>query len=140
MTSKALAEDYIKRAKIRFKVLEIFLKEKDYPDIIRISQEIVELIEKAILIQININPPKWHDVIDVIMENKDKLPDKIGEELKKIKKECKWLRSQREIAFYGAPDLIPTKDYSLKDAKKAISIASHFLELIEQMSHSISKK
>jgi len=133
MISKELAQDYIKRAKLRFKVINEFLKEKDYADVIRICQEIVELAQKSILIKININPPKWHDVIDIILENKEKLPEDVSNELAKIRKDSKWLRSQREIAFYGDIDFIPTKDYTIKDAQRAISIAGKFLEISEQL-------
>jgi HEPN domain-containing protein len=51
----------------------------------------------------------------------------------KLRKDSKWLRSQREIAFYGDVDFIPIKDYTLKDARKAISIAEKFLGIIEKI-------
>jgi len=100
MVNKELAEDYIKRAKIRFRLLKEFLNEKDYADVIRVSQEIVELVQKAILIEININPPKWHEVIDIILENSKRLPDNVIAILRKLRRESKWLRSQREIFLW----------------------------------------
>jgi HEPN domain-containing protein len=133
MVNKELAEDYIKRAKLKFRIINEFLEEKDYADVIRTSQEIVELVQNAILIRINISPTKWHDVIDIILENRDKLPENIATVLIRIRKDSKWLRSQREIAFYGDVDFIPTKDYTLKDASKAISIARRFLEILEKI-------
>ncbi|MCS7203263.1 MAG: HEPN domain-containing protein [Thermodesulfovibrio sp.] len=60
MSIKELSEDYLKRAKLRLKILNEFLKEKDYADVIGISQKIVKLIQKSILLKIAINPPKWH--------------------------------------------------------------------------------
>lgn len=51
MINISLAQDYHKRAKLRFKVLTQFLEEGDFADTVRISQEIVELIEKALLIR-----------------------------------------------------------------------------------------
>ncbi|WP_181406017.1 hypothetical protein [Thermodesulfovibrio sp. Kuro-1] len=42
------------------------------------------------------------------------------------------MRSQREIAFYGAADFIPAKDYTLKEAKKAISVAEKILKISER--------
>lgn len=134
MINRELFEDHIKRAKLRFRILNEYLNEKDYADVIRTSQEIVELIQKAILIKIGIKPPKWHEVIDIILENKEKLSDDINRELVKLRKDSKWLRSQREIAFYGDVDFIPTKDYSLQDARKAISTAEKFLGIIEKIS------
>lgn len=38
-----LARDYLKRAEIRLKLLKELFTEEDYADIIRLSQEIVEL-------------------------------------------------------------------------------------------------
>ncbi|MEJ5227808.1 HEPN domain-containing protein [Thermodesulfovibrio sp.] len=134
MINRELFEDHIKRAKLRFRILGEYLQEKDYADVIRTSQEIIELIQKAILIKIGIKPPKWHEVIDVILENKEKLSDDVNRELIKLRKDSKWLRSQREIAFYGDVDFIPIKDYTLKDARKAISIAEKFLGIIEKIS------
>ncbi|MDW7972764.1 MAG: HEPN domain-containing protein [Thermodesulfovibrio sp.] len=133
MSNKALSEDYLKRARLRLKILTEFLNEKDYADVIRTCQEIVELVQESILIKMGINPPKWHDVIDIILENRKKLPENIAHELSKLRKDSKWLRSQREIAFYGDVDFIPTKDYTLKDANKAISVAKKFLEISEKV-------
>lgn len=80
-----------------------------------------------------ISPPKWYDVIDIILENKEKLTEKIANELLKLRKDLKWLRTQREVAFYDDIDFIPTRDYTLKDANKAISIAKKFLEISERI-------
>ncbi len=128
-----LAADYIRRAKIRAKIIKEFFKERDYADVIRVSQEIVELVEKAILLKMGIVPPKWHDVIDVILETKEKLPEEIGKKISKLRRGAKWLRSQREIAFYGDEDFLPLKEYTLKDAKKAYEIAKKFLEIAEKI-------
>ncbi|MCX7726836.1 MAG: HEPN domain-containing protein [Chitinispirillaceae bacterium] len=129
MKSKLLITDYLKRAKLRFKILPQFLSENDYADVIRISQEIVELIEKAIVIKIGINPPKWHDVIDIIIENKDRIPKQTANAIAKLRSKAKWLRSQREIAFYGDDDFIPLREYSVKDAKSAMETAKRFIEI-----------
>ncbi|WP_141266870.1 HEPN domain-containing protein [Thermodesulfovibrio sp. Kuro-1] len=86
MLNKELSEDRLKRAKLRFRILNEFLKEKDYADVIRTCQEIVEIIQKSILIKIGINPPKWQDVIDIILENKDRLPSDIAIALNRQKK------------------------------------------------------
>lgn len=128
-----LAADYIRRAKIRAKIIKEFFKERDYADVIRVSQEIVELVEKAILLKMGIVPPKWHEVIDVILETKEKLPEEISKKLSKLRRGAKWLRSQCEIAFYGDEDFLPLKEYTLKDAKKAHEIAKKFLEIAEKV-------
>jgi HEPN domain-containing protein len=50
-----------------------------------------------------------------------------------LRRGAKWLRSQREIAFYGDEDFLPLKEYTLKDAKKAYEIAKKFLEIAEKI-------
>jgi hypothetical protein len=127
--SKELIEDYLKRAKIRLRFLEEFLKEKDYADVIRVSQEVVELAQKAILLKMGITPPKWHEVIDIILENREKLPQDVFLKLVELRRDSKWLRSQREIAFYGDVDFVPTKEYVPEDAQRAISVAKEFMDL-----------
>jgi len=131
--SRELVEDYLKRARIRLRFLEEFLKEKDYADVIRVSQEVIELAQKAILLRIGINPPKWHEVIDIILENREKLPQDIFLRLVELRRDSKWLRSQREIAFYGDVDFIPTKEYTPNDAQRAISVAKEFVEILERI-------
>lgn len=133
MVNRELAEDYIKRARIRLKILDEYIKQKDYADVIRTCQEIVELSQKAILINIGISPPKLHDVIDIILENREKLPKNIVDSLKKLRKDSKWLRAYREIAFYGEIDFVPSRDFTINEAKKAITIAKKFLEIIDKL-------
>lgn len=131
MSKNELYKDYVKRARLRYKILPQLIEENDYADVIRISQEIVELVEKAVLLKIGINPPKWHDVIDIIIENKEKIPDKIYSEILDLRKSAKWLRSQREISFYGDVDFIPFNEYSSDDAQRAMEVAKRFLMIIE---------
>ena len=49
MQNKNLAEDYLKRAAIRLKAVEVLLNYKSYADVVRESQEVVELALKALL-------------------------------------------------------------------------------------------
>lgn len=131
MINPSLADDYISRAKIRINILKEFLRVHDYSDTIREAQEVVELIQKAMLLRLGIDPPKWHDVIDVLLENKEKLPKDISQKLSSLRKDAKWLRSQREISFYGDDDFIPGADYSKEDANRAIATAQEFFSLLE---------
>lgn len=133
MVNEELSISYIKRAKIRFRLINQFMDENDYADVIRESQEIVELIQKALLIKIGIEPPKWHDVIDIILENQSRFPEEVKEELKRLRRGSKWLRSQRELAFYGDMDFIPEKSYTLDDAEEAIDTVKGFLEIAKKV-------
>lgn len=123
MTNTTLAQSLLIKAIKRIKVLEVLFEDSAYSDVIRESQELVELACKAILRQIGIEPPKWHDVGKLIIEYKERLPKKARKDVKKIAEISHWLRKERELSFYGDIDFIPTEEYSKKDAKKAMSDA-----------------
>ena len=51
MTDKLIA-DYLIKGATRLKALSLFLEEKDYPDVVREAQELVELLLKAVLLSL----------------------------------------------------------------------------------------
>ncbi len=116
MTNSDLAKDYIIRAGHRLKALEVLYTEKSYPDVIREAQEIVELTLKGYLRSLKIDPPKWHDVSSILVENKSRLHSEVINQLTQITELSVFLRKERENAFYGDDDLIPLSSYSEADA------------------------
>lgn len=44
-----------------------------------------------------------------------------------------WLRKEREFSFYGDIDFIPTEQYTLEDAQKAIEAARFVVKAAEQV-------
>ena len=124
MTNISLAKSYLIKAEKRLKILDVLLKEEDYSDVIRQAQEIVELALKGMLRYVGIEPPKFHDVGGILLEHRDKFPADIKEHLNKIANISKRLRKERELAFYGDIDFIPTEEYSEEDALEAIKEAS----------------
>ena len=132
MANERLSLSYLKRAQIRLLLLDQLLKEEDLPDVIREAQEIVELCQKAILLKKGVIPPKWHDVSDI--EGYLRLmPNDTRRILKELTKGAKWLRSQREVAFYGSIDLIPEDLYLIEDARRAIEIAKRYTEVAKKI-------
>jgi HEPN domain-containing protein len=123
MINSKLAKSYLTKAATRLKILPILMKDKAYSDVIRESQEIVELALKGILREIGVEPPKWHDVGPLIIEFKDKLPEQVSKNVEKLAAISKWLRKEREFAFYGEADFIPTEEYDLEDAERAVKDA-----------------
>jgi len=123
MTNISLAISYFIKAEKRLKILDVLLKEEDYSDVIREAQEIVELALKGMLRYVGIEPPKFHDVGGILLEHGDKFPEDIKEHLNKIADISKKLRKERELAFYGDIDFIPTEEYSEEDAVVAIKEA-----------------
>jgi HEPN domain-containing protein len=96
------------------------MEEQDYSDVVRESQVIVELILKGILRKKGIEPPKLHDVGNLIIEHKDKLNKDQQHDTARIAEISKWLRKEREFFFYGDIDIIPTEEYSEADAARAL--------------------
>lgn len=133
MTSDDLAKSYLIKADKRLKILDVLLKEEAYSDVVREAQEIVELCLKGMLRFVGIEPPKYHDVGPIIVEHRKRFKGISSREIIKVVKISKRLRKDRELAFYGDIDFIPTEEYSLKDANKAIEGANFVVGLSKRV-------
>jgi len=122
MQNKNLAEDYIKRAAIRLKAVEVLLNYKSYPDVVRESQEVVELALKALLRQSGIEPPRIHYVSAILQAEKSRIALD-GSTVDRLAKISKSMRRDRELAFYGSEDLTPSEFYGEDDATLALNDA-----------------
>ena len=130
MTNKTLAQSYRFKALKRLKILNVLLTEEAFSDVIREAQEIVELALKGMLRQMGIEPPKWHDVGDALLEFADRLPEDCREHAQRLAEISKWLRKEREFSFYGDIDFIPTEEYDRDDAIRAIRDAEFVCEIV----------
>lgn len=126
MNTTTLAQSYLLKATKRLKILPVLFQEEAYSDVIREAQEIVELALKGALRQIGVDPPKQHDVGYLLVEFKERLPVEVQKEVLRLARISKWLRKEREFAFYGDVDFIPTEEYTRQDAEKAMDDA-HFV-------------
>lgn len=133
MTSYSLAKSYLKKATDRLDILELLLNKGAYSDVVREAQEIVELALKGILRLIGIDPPKYHDVGGLILEHKELFPEEIKPNLLRLALISKRLRKERELAFYGDIDFIPTEEYTIDDAKEAMEGAHFTVEQAQYM-------
>lgn len=131
MKNLSLARSYLGKAQKRLKILNMLLDEDDYSDVVREAQEIVELALKGMLRQIGIEPPKWHDVGQLILEYRTRFPDEVSAQAEKLAEISAWLRKEREFSFYGDIDFIPTEQYSKEDAQRAIDDAEFAVRMSE---------
>jgi len=131
MKNLTLAQSYLIKAKTRLKVLSVLYDENAFSDVVREAQEIVELALKGMLRQIGVEPPKVHDVGDLIVEYRDMFPEPVQKDAHTLKEISHWLRREREFAFYGEVDLIPTLEYTPDDARKAMSDAETVVRAAE---------
>lgn len=130
MRNTALAADYIRRATVRLRAVDVLFEAGSWADVVRESQEIVELTLKALLRSIGIDPPRIHDVSDVLVAERQRLPADLSAELDTLTSASRQLRRDRELAFYGAEDLTPSGFYSREDGRRARDSARRTVELV----------
>ena len=123
MTNDSLAHSYLLKARARLRTLPVLLAERAFSDVVREAQEIVELALKGMLREIGVEPPHWHDVGGLILEHRSRLAGVSQEVADRLAEISARLRKEREFAFYGDIDLIPTEHYRQPDADRAIADA-----------------
>jgi len=127
VTNPTLARDYLDRARKRFKALGVLFEEEAFADVVRESQELVELVLKAVLRSFGIRVPLSHDVSEAFTEHAPRLPAEMTPLIPRWCAISKHLRKDRELAFYGSEDLTPSTFYSRADAAEAKSMAEEVL-------------
>ena len=133
MTFNDLARAYLEKAQKRRRVLEMLLEEDAYSDVVRKAQELVELALKGMLRAIGVDPPKWHDVGPILLEQSASFDSDLQPRLQRLEEISRWLRKEREFAFYGDIDFIPTEQYSRPDAERAMADAMEVLESAQKV-------
>lgn len=136
MRNTDLARDYVQRAQVRLRALEVLFEAGSWADVVRESQEIVELTLKALLRACGIDPPCVHDVSDVLLAERERLPAALAGEIEALTRISRELRRDLELAFYGAEDLTPSGFYSREDAGRARDGARRTVELVAPHVHS----
>jgi HEPN domain-containing protein len=74
VTSDRIARDYLRRGAGRRQALDALLASGLHADVVRESQDVVELILKGALRFVGVDPPKRHDVHDVVARYIDRFP------------------------------------------------------------------
>ncbi len=123
MTNVSLAQSYLTKARVRLTILGVLFDAAAYSDVVREAQEIVELALKGMLRQAGVEPPHWHDVGGLVRQHADRFPAVDAEEIDRLARASAWLRKEREFAFYGDIDFLPTEQYDAATAERAIADA-----------------
>lgn len=129
MRNPDLAADYVRRARARVAALDVLYEAESWADVVRESQEVVELTLKALLRARGIDPPRVHDVSEVLLAERDRLPP--GLDVAPLAEASRSLRRDRELAFYGTEDLTPGGFYARPDADRARSAARRTVAAVE---------
>ncbi len=130
-----LAEDYFKRAMIRVKSAELAYSEHSYPDVVRYSQECVELSLKAALRAVGVEYPKEHDMSRILKAVKDRFPEWFRREADKVGEISRELADKRSPSLYGIESVGKTaaEIFNEKDAEKALSDAKYVLNIVNKL-------
>lgn len=130
MRNRTLAADHLRRARARLTALDALYDAESWADVVRESQETVELALKGLLRASGVDPPRVHDVAGVLEAERDRLPPSLLPDLPRLAAASRALRRDRELAFYGAEDLTPSEFYRREDADEARSAARFVVERV----------
>jgi HEPN domain-containing protein len=130
MRNLELASDYVHRAEVRLRAIEVLFDAQSWADVVRESQEAVELALKGLLRSCGVEAPRIHDVSDVLLAERDRLPSPVRKEVERLATISRDLRRDRELAFYGAEDLTPSRFYGRDDAVRAREGARHVVQVV----------
>ncbi len=137
MTSQSLAQSYLAKAKVRLKALAVLRDEGGFSDVVREAQELVELALKGMLRAAGVEPPKFHDVGGLLVEHSAKFVPEVAARLLRAAAISKRLRRERELAFYGDIDFVPTEEYTAADAARAFDEAAWIVTLAAEVIDSL---
>ena len=131
MSGVTLARAYFNKARKRLRALATLFEDEAYSDVIREAQELVELALKGALRFVGIEPPKQHDVGGLLLQHRDRLPAPVADAAERLAEISHRLRKEREFAFYGDEDFIPTEEYTREDAAAALEDARFVVRLLD---------
>lgn len=130
MRNRDLAADYVRRAQVRLRAIDVLFAAASWADVVRESQEVVELALKGLLRSCAVEAPRIHDVSDVLIAERGRLPKKLQAEVERLASISRDLRRDRELAFYGAEDLTPSSFYAEADGVRARDGAALVVRLV----------
>jgi len=130
MNTRAMAMDYIKRARRCFKESKAAFDDEDYPMATRRAQECVELSLKAVLRSRAMEYPREHDVSRALEMVREKFPEWFALKIPKFIRISRDLSKKRGPAMYGyEAELRPASDiFSRDDAKEALRSAKEVFD------------
>jgi HEPN domain-containing protein len=111
------------------------MRRRRFNIVVREAQESVELMLKAALRWVGVEPSKTHDVSEILLRERGKFPSFFQNELGKIAEISRVLTRERGRSFYGDEDRgIPASElYSESDAREATENARLILDLCERL-------
>lgn len=123
------------RAKSRLASAKGAMDRKEYPDVVRYSQECVELSLKASLRFIRIEYPREHDVSDVLIEVADNFPKWFRDRVEGMAEISRNLAVLRGPSTYGEEErgVPPSKLFGVREASAALTDAKQVFDLCSKL-------
>lgn len=126
-----LAKAYFKKFLIRTEILPEYHKRQAYSDVIRESQEALELFIKGLLRVIGAEPSHTHDPGKELHVVSARVPGPFQPHTENLVRWSKLLRKERELSFYGAADFIPTEEYEEGEARRALEFLQEIAAVLK---------
>jgi len=122
-----MARAYIRHAEERLYHAREALERGNYPYVVGQCQEAVELLLKAALRLVGIEPPKWRDVGPILRREAYRFPAWFQEEIPKLARISRRLKRERESSMYGDEEAGIPSDmlYDREDAEEALEFAEY---------------
>lgn len=133
MRNRELAADYVRRACVRLRALDVLFEAGSWADVVREAQEVVELALKGLLRSHGVEAPRIHDVSEILIAEAERFPESLRAEIPRMAEHSRDLRRDRELAFTGAEDLTPSSFYSRSDATRARDAARLVAERVREV-------
>ena len=126
-----MARDYLRRARLRRRTVEVLMAAGSYPDVVRMSHDVVELVLKGALRFVGAEPPKRHAVHRVLEHFLERFPQEWRPALTELREALDRLAEDRGPAFYGDEEHdIPASDlFSEADARRSMDLTDRLLSL-----------
>lgn len=120
----------MQRAEHRLAAVSVLVDRESWADVVRESQEIVELALKALLRSAGVEVSPIHDVSKILRAESSRLSPNVQEQVDRLADISHTMRRDRELAFYGSEDLTPSEFYQEKDGRTAFDQAQWVVEVV----------
>ncbi|MEM1658151.1 MAG: HEPN domain-containing protein [Candidatus Jordarchaeales archaeon] len=135
MKNTSMAKSYLRQAEERIHHAKETLERGNYPYVVRQCQEAVELLLKAALRFVGVEPPKWHDVGPVLRRESSRFPEWFQAEIGVLSRYSRILRREREPSMYGDEEtgVPPDELYYREDAEDAVRKAEYVYKIVSKL-------
>jgi len=135
MRNDRMAKAYLEDGREKAEEARRLLSRGRHHMVVREAQEGVELLLKAALRYVGVEPAKVHDVSEVLLQEAGRFPQYFRNALEELAEISRLLARERGRSFYGDEDrgIPPSELYSEEDASEALEKLKFVLEMCERL-------